>query len=183
MTATPTFFLAYINPICPSFFIKSIFLKFSLLKEILIFALSYCSICLVLSALIYVWKTLRAIFSLQWTFDTRLYTIQHWKFVKRTKLKNLTTYMMGLITLQSSNLPPACTPVRTRLKLPGAMLQSRNPWSEGLKELPFEHYWWWIISVCWLTLAEITYWPCFKRVLVSAAPTHSIRNSSACGVS
>ena len=53
MTATPTFFLSYINPICPSFFIKSIFFKFSLLKKILTFALRVCSICLVLSGLVY----------------------------------------------------------------------------------------------------------------------------------
>ena len=47
--SNPNFFLTYINPISPSFFIKSIFFKFSLLKKILTFALRVCSICLVLS--------------------------------------------------------------------------------------------------------------------------------------
>ena len=37
------FFLSYINPICPSFFMKSIFFKFSLLKKILNFALRIAS--------------------------------------------------------------------------------------------------------------------------------------------
>ena len=38
-------------------------------------------------------------------------------------------------------------------------------------------------SICCLTLAEITYWPYFKRVVASAMPARSITNSFTCGVS